>query len=208
MRFIRRLLGLLVGLALIATVIAYLLPREVTVARSITVDAPASAVFPLVNSLQESARWSPWLGLDPDVRLAYSGPDHGVGNRLDWRSDHPKVGSGTQVITASDPDRSVASDLDFGDMGTARAAFTLEPAGTGTLVTWTLVADMGLNPVGRWMGLMMDRWVGTDYERGLINLRRVAEAGSGINPKRNADQGRLFPRSVSARETGGCQTPP
>ena len=62
-------------------------------------------------------------------------------------------------------------------MGTARAAFTLEPSGTGTLVTWTLVADMGLNPVGRWMGLMMDRWVGTDYERGLINLRRVAEAG-------------------------------
>ena len=177
MRFIRRLLGLLVGLALIATVIAYLLPREVTVARSITVDAPASAVFPLVNSLQESARWSPWLGLDPDVRLAYSGPDHGVGNRLDWRSDHPNVGSGTQVITASDPDRSVASDLDFGDMGTARAAFTLEPSGTGTLVTWTLVADMGLNPVSRWMGLMMDRWVGTDYERGLINLRRVAEAG-------------------------------
>jgi hypothetical protein len=36
---------------------------------------------------------------------------------------------------------------------------------------------MGVNPVGRWMGLMMDRWVGADYERGLANLKALVEGG-------------------------------
>jgi hypothetical protein len=35
---------------------------------------------------------------------------------------------------------------------------------------------MGMNPVGRYMGLMMDRWVGGDYERGLLQLKAQVEA--------------------------------
>ena len=29
--------------------------------------------------------------------------------------------------------------------------------------------------VGRYMGLMMDEWVGADYERGLERLKELAE---------------------------------
>ena len=100
-----------------------------------------------------------------------------MGSRLDWRSDHKQVGSGTQVITESTPDSRVASDLDFGERGRATATFVLEPAGTGTLIAWNLETDLGLNPLARWTGLMMDRWVGTDFERGLVGLKRLAEAG-------------------------------
>ena len=89
MRFIRRLLGTLLLLLILAVAAAYLLPREVKVSRSITIDAPSEKVFPLVNSLKEGEKWSPWLQLDPNVRLAYSGPESGIGNRLDWRSNHP-----------------------------------------------------------------------------------------------------------------------
>jgi hypothetical protein len=35
---------------------------------------------------------------------------------------------------------------------------------------------MGGNPVNRWFGLFMDRLVGPDFEAGLGNLKRVAEA--------------------------------
>ncbi len=42
------------------------------------------------------------------------GPRDGVGAKLIW-SGNDKVGSGTQLITDSGPDRSVASDLDFGE---------------------------------------------------------------------------------------------
>lgn len=174
-RFLGRLVGIILLLVAAAVALAYLLPREVQVSRSITIDAPADEVFPLVNSLREASRWSPWLGLDPDVRLAYSGPESGVGNRLDWRSDHPRVGSGRQVIAESLPGKRVDSALDFGEMGTARAALELQPAGTSTLVTWSFQTDLGRNPVARWSGLLMDRWVGTEYERGLVSLKRLAE---------------------------------
>ena len=177
MRFLKRLVIIALGCVVLAALIAFALPREVHVSRSISIDAPPDEVFPLVNSLQEGQKWSPWLSLDPETRVAFSGPDAGVGNRLDWRSENPKVGAGTQIISASTPDRHVETTLDFGEMGTARAAFELEPAGTGTLIIWHFSTDTGLNPVARWTGLMMDRWVGRDYEIGLRNLKTLVESG-------------------------------
>ena len=175
MRLIR---NILIGLGLLVAVLAaaaYALPRVVTVERSIVIESEASAIFPYLNSLQQGAEWSPWLGKDPEAQLTYSGPSEGVGNTLAWASDHPQVGNGVEVITESIENQRVVSDLDFGDMGTAIARFDLEEVGGGTQITWGLDADMGNNPIGRWMGLMMDKWVGADYEQGLTNLKAVVE---------------------------------
>ena len=177
MLLLKRLVLSLAAFVVILAGASYLLPREVPVERSVTIAAPPEAVFPYVNSLQRAAEWSPWLGIDPDLRPTYEGPDEGVGNRMTWSSDNPDVGSGSQIITASVPNEHVESDLDFGSMGTAKAWVTLVPDGAGTKVTWGLNADMGNNPIGRWMGLMMGRWVGADYERGLSNLKTLAEGG-------------------------------
>jgi uncharacterized protein YndB with AHSA1/START domain len=177
MRILKRLVLFLAVFALILAAAAYMLPREVSVERSVTIAAPPEAVFPYVNSLQRAAEWSPWLGIDPDLRPTYEGPAEGVGNRMTWSSDNPDVGSGSQIITVSVPNEHVESDLDFGSMGTANAWVTLDPESTGTRVAWGLNADMGNNPIGRWMGLMMDRWVGADYERGLSNLKSLVEGG-------------------------------
>lgn len=177
MRFLRNLLIFVVLVVVAAVAVAYVLPRQVPVERSVVIAAPPEEVFPYLNSLQRAAEWSPWLGIDPEVQLAYEGPEEGVGNTLAWVSEHPNVGSGRQEITASEPNSRVESSLEFGDMGTAMAWFALEPEGTGTRVTWGMMADMGMNPVGRWMGLMMDRWVGADYERGLANLKALVEGG-------------------------------
>lgn len=99
-----------------------------------------------------------------------------MGNTLQWwTSQHPQVGNGSQVITLSELDKRVETDLDFGEMGVAKACFTLDANGDVTTVTWGLVSDMCDNPIGRWMGLMMDRWVGDDYETGLANLKTLVE---------------------------------
>ncbi|KNG92718.1 SRPBCC family protein [Pseudaestuariivita atlantica] len=175
MRIVKWVLAVLLILAILFVVIGMILPREVTVARSITINAPPEDVFPHVNSMKATEAWSPWLSRDPATKLVYSGPDAGTGARLEWASDNPQVGVGSQVITASTENERVETALDFGDMGTANAAFLLVDAGGATEVTWTLETDMGGNPVGRWMGLMMDRWVGADYERGLANLKALVE---------------------------------
>lgn len=175
MKLIKRIfLTLLIVVAALVAV-SYLLPSQAVVARSITIDAPASAVFPHVNSMQATEAWSPWLSRDPETKLSYSGPDAGVGNTLSWTSEHPQVGSGTQEIVESVENQLVRTELDFGPMGTATATFDLQPEGTGTKVTWGFLSELGMNPISRWMGLMMDDWVGGDYETGLGNLKALVE---------------------------------
>lgn len=177
MRFIKRLLIAIAAIVIVLIAVAYLLPRQVTVERTVIIDTPADEIFPHVNSLKANEAWSPWLSRDPNAVLVYEGPDEGVGSKLTWTSEHPQVGSGTNIITASEPDRRVESALDFGSMGTADAWFTLDPAGGSTEVTWGFVTDLGMNPMARWMGLMMDSWVGADYEDGLNRLKALVEEG-------------------------------
>lgn len=176
MRVLKWIFGIVVVLGLVFVGGAYLLPREVTVARSMEMDASPDQIFPHINSLKAAAEWSPWLGIDPEMKATYSGPDEGVGAKLAWSSEHPNVGNGAQEIVASVPGERVETALDFGEMGTAKALFVLSEAGAGTDVTWSLVADMGNNPVGRWMGLAMDGMVGADYEKGLNSLKALVEA--------------------------------
>ncbi|MGP1356438.1 SRPBCC family protein [Roseicyclus sp.] len=174
----RRLGRILIGLAvvvLIAAGAAYLLPRHVVVERQIVIDAPPEEVYRQVSSLRAFSEWSPWGDYDPDMEVVYSGPDTGVGNVMEWRSDHPNVGNGRQEIVAAVENRSVRTTLIFDGMNPAEAWWTLEPEGEGTRVTWGLDSDMGNTPVGRWFGLALDRFVGADYERGLDRLRARVE---------------------------------
>ncbi len=175
MRILRNILiGLVVLIAALAAG-AYLLPRNVIVEREITIDAAPEDVFPHINSLQAFSEWSPWSDRDPDMTVSYSGPETGVGNVMEWQSDQPDVGNGRQEIVAVSENEEVRTTLDFGAMGTAEAWWILADANGGTTVTWGLDADMGNNPMGRWMGLMMDGLVGADYDTGLANLKTLIE---------------------------------
>ncbi len=175
MRVLRNILITLVGLVVVLAVVGFLLPRHQVVERDIVINAPPEAVFPHISSLQAFAEWSPWGDIDPDMQVEYSGPDTGVGNVMVWSSDHPNVGNGRQEIVEVAENESVRTTLDFGEMGLAEAWWRLEPQGDATRVVWGLDADMGAGPVGRWFGLMMDSWVGADYERGLERLQATVE---------------------------------
>ena len=44
----------------------------------------------------------------------------------------------------------------------------------GTDVIWSFRSSLG-NPLERWMGLLYDKWIGPDYEKGLIKLKALVE---------------------------------
>lgn len=164
----------LLALVLIALVVGLLLPAKVRVARSVTINRPASLVFASINSFQLFPRWSPWQDLDPHMQQSTEGPRDGVGAKLVW-SGNDRVGRGSQTITAFIPNQSVDSDLDFGGMGVAKSKITLTSAGNFTQVTWTLTMDMGKNPIAHYVGLNMDRMIGPDFARGLGKLKTLIE---------------------------------
>ncbi len=175
MRMIKKILTYLAVLIVVLIAGAYLLPRQIQVERSIEIDAPASEVFARVSGLKATAEWSPWLGRDPEIKLSYTGPDTGVGSKLEWASEHPQVGNGMQEIVDVVENEKVVTALDFGAQGTAMASFNLVETSGKTTITWDMDTDMGPNPIGRYMGLMMDKWVGGDYETGLANLKSLIE---------------------------------
>lgn len=177
MRLVVRVVLGLVALVMVLAAVGFVLPREVMVTRSATVNAPPEAVYPHVASLKRFTAWSPWQAMDPGMTQTFEGPEEGVGAKMSWQSSNPDVGNGTQEITAAEPGKRVDYRMAFGGMPPATAAFVLTPEGTGTRVDWQLNADMGMNPVGRWFGLMMDGMVGPDFERGLATLKTKAEGG-------------------------------
>lgn len=175
MRIIGRLFLAIALLIVLVIGAAYLLPKEVTVARTATISAPAEDIYPFLIDYREFNKWSPWLEKDPDTVVEYEGEPSGVGHRMRWDSGNPDVGSGVQEIMEVDAGRYVRTAIDFGSMGTAIAEFILEPDGSQTKLTWRFTTDLGLNPAFRYMGLMMDRWVGQDYEMGLAKLKDLVE---------------------------------
>jgi len=167
-------IALLVLLAILL-VVAFLLPRRVHVERSVTVGAPPSTVFTLVNSFKRFNEWSPWAEKDPKASYTFSGPRAGVGAKMAWVGDPKTVGSGSQEIVESRAHTLVRNRLEFAGEGPSDATMTLQPEGTSTKVTWALDTDLGWNPVARYFGLFFDRMVGPDYERGLANLKGLSE---------------------------------
>ncbi|MBM3521182.1 MAG: SRPBCC family protein [Alphaproteobacteria bacterium] len=167
-------LYLAVGLFLVFVIGGYLLPGTSHVERQAAIAAPPEKIFAIIGDLRRSGEWSPWFALDPALEVIYEGTGPGVGQKMSWRSNKPNVGNGSQTVTGYTENQKIDWTLDFGDMGQASAGMALTAEGSGTRVVWSF--DKSLNGMfERWLGLMFDRWIGADYEKGLANLKAVAE---------------------------------
>ncbi|MCB1377778.1 MAG: SRPBCC family protein [Alphaproteobacteria bacterium] len=154
---------------------AYLIPEDTVVQRQIVIDAPPDAVFAVAGDLRQFNQWSPWADLDPNMIVSFGGPETGVGQEMMWMSDNPSVGQGSQTVTEYIAGRKLATELDFGAMGTAQASLSLVPVDGGTGVTWGFKAR-ATGIIDRWLSLMFDRWIGADFEKGLAKLKMVVES--------------------------------
>ena len=151
-------------------------PDNFRVERSITVQAPAAKIFPLLNDFRQFSSWSPWQKLDPAMQVTHSGPASGPGAVYTWKGNSD-VGAGRMEVLKQVPDTNVIVKLDFLEPfeGHNTSEYTLKPAETGTTVTWAMY---GPSPyISKLMGIFvsMDSMIGKDFERGLANLKAVAE---------------------------------
>ncbi len=177
MKILKMLLSAVAVLAIVFVVVGLFLPATATMSRQVVIEAPPSAVFPLVNDLRAMRTWAPWYERDPDAVYRYDGAERGVGARVAWQSDHPEVGSGSQEIIESRVDEYVRTSLDFGAQGQAEAWFALAEVEAGTEVTWGFVTDFGNNLLGRYFGLVIESMLAPDYEAGLARLKSAVEGG-------------------------------
>jgi hypothetical protein len=162
----------------VAAVVVGMQPDTFSVQRSVTIAASPAAVFDQVNDFQAWDGWSPWKELDPNAKKTLSTPSAGKGATLTW-SGNDRVGEGSLTILESRPNELVDLEQVFVRplAGKARMVFTLAPEGGGTKVTWTM--DGTNNFLGKAMCMIvdMDAMLGKDFDRGLANMKTVAEKG-------------------------------
>jgi carbon monoxide dehydrogenase subunit G len=170
-------LKILIAVAAIVAAFVALQPSEYRVARSATIAAPASAVFAQVNDFHKWDAWSPWAKLDPNAKTTFEGPSAGEGAVFAWAGNR-EIGEGRMTLTQSRPAELITIKLDFVQpmAGTSTAEFTFKPEGDRTAVTWAMFGQN--NFVSRAICVFMnqDKMLGGYFEKGLENLKRVAEA--------------------------------
>lgn len=173
MKILRNILIVLVA----ALAVMYFMgPAENNVSRSINIDAPVSAVFPYVKSLQQMNRWSPWAKKDPKIVNTFEGTDGQVGSVNHWVSDI--VGTGSQEITKSLENELVETKLVFLKPyeSTAEASLKVTAGENGsTDVAWGLHSKNGLMERFIFLFNDFDAIIGKDYEEGLASLKELVE---------------------------------
>ena len=152
---------------------------EYRVTRSATIQAPANVVFEQINDFHKWAAWSPWGKLDPAMKVTYTGPDAGMGAVYYWVGNKD-VGEGRMTILESRPAELVRIKLEFIQpfASAADTEFTVKPDGSGVTVTWLMSGENGF--VSKAAGLVqsMDKMIGPDFEKGLAQLKTVAESAA------------------------------
>ncbi len=162
-------------IVLVVFITTFFLPSKVRVARSVTIQAPAEKIFRQINILRNWPDWSPWYQYDRTMKIIYNDIPEGEGASYQWESKNRRVGNGTLTIITSRPFESVAVEMNFMRRGAANAYFRLEPQGEAIQLTWSMETDMGHSPGRRLMGRMMDKFVGADFEKGLLQLKKITE---------------------------------
>jgi uncharacterized protein YndB with AHSA1/START domain len=149
------------------------------VERSTTIAAPPGKVFSLVNDFHQWDGWSPWAKIDPAMIHAVSGPAAGAGSTYTW-SGNSQAGAGVMTIKDSDPGRRVGIRLEFTKpfVLASNVALILKPQGDGTAVTWAMDGENNFMLKAMSLFSGMDKNVGPDFEKGLAQLKALAEKGT------------------------------
>jgi len=175
MKVLKKILIILGVIILLLFLISLLLKPNYTVERSVVINAEPMEIFPYCNNLHNWQKWMPWTKeLDKTAVYTFEGSQSGVGAIMKWNGK--EIGKGKLIIKKEISGELVGYDMEF-DEGSYKSVgkLLLERVPGGTKVTWGDYGNVGFNPVGRYFCLLMDSFMGPDFEKGLNKLKKVIE---------------------------------
>jgi hypothetical protein len=182
----KRLLFGVSALIAASLVVVWLQPDDYRLTRQTTIAASAAEIFPYVNDLRRWDDWSPWAKLDLNAKVSFEGPPAGPGAMFHW-SGNDKVGAGTMTITDSKANERVRTRADFMKPfeGTSDSEFIFSSRGIQnqgnqtegklTNVIWTMTGRHNFIGKAICLVMSMEATLGPDFEKGLMQLKQVAE---------------------------------
>jgi hypothetical protein len=170
-----RIVVAVILLVVLLVVVAFALPSEYHVKRSVIINANSDAIFPYLANLKKWTDWTVWTtAKDPTLVFTYEGPQEGIGAISKWTSK--KTGNGVMKLMDAKSKKGVIYELSMND-GKSRSdgAIVLEKVSEGTKVTWDDRGEVGGNLLGRYFVPFLDKMIGADFEAGLQKLKTCVE---------------------------------
>lgn len=169
----------LLGLgAIIAVFLIYVAcqPAEYNIAREVAMNASPEVIFPYINDAKKMESWSPWMDMDPEAKMHFSGPTEGVGACTSWEGGK-KLGTGKATVTESVINTSVTTKLEYTKPShmTQEAEIRLIPSGPQTIVRWSVKGSNKFTCRVFCTFMNMDKMVGGTFEQGLNKLKGIVE---------------------------------
>jgi len=174
---LKKILIAIAAIVVVFVVVVAMQPSEFRITRMATISAPPPAVFAQVNDFHNWETWSPWAKLDPAAKTTFEGPSAGTGAIFRW-AGNDKIGEGSMTITESRPSDLIRIKLEFLKPFAAinTTEFTFKPEGNQTAVTWSMAGKNNFIAKAVCLFMNMDKAVGGQFEKGLVNMKWVVEA--------------------------------
>jgi effector-binding domain-containing protein len=182
MKTFKKILLWILGILAVLIIVSFLLPKTYKVERSIAIKAGPEVIYALSGNFQQWHVWVAWTKeFDSTAVFEISGSPGQVG--ASWKWNGKKLGQGEMISSELIPGQLVGYDLAFNEgQYKSKGKIIIEKLGDSCKVSWFDEGDLGYNPLNRYMGLLMDRMMGPDFEKGLIKLKKVAEERNGWPP--------------------------
>ncbi len=173
-RFLKITLWIIAAVFVVLTVVMFVLGKQYHYETSIVIKAPVEKVYQASSSSKRFNEWNPWMDMDPNLKLTYSGNQGQVGDQYCWEGND-EVGKGCHSITGLEPNKKVMTKMIFKEPfdSDATSDLVFTPEANGTKVTWSM--DCELDYPMNLMKLMMDSQMDKSYGKGLAKLKEISE---------------------------------
>ena len=172
-----KIIVILVLILVVAVVVASLIaPKEVTIERSVMIDASKDVVFENILFFKNTEKWSPWNDYDPDMKSEIEGTDGTIGAIYKWEGNED-VGKGKQEITKIEEFKLVETKLTFIEPFESESTSYLKMSeeNDSVKVTWGMYEEPKFPANLFYLFMNMDEMIGEDFDKGLERLKKLAE---------------------------------
>lgn len=178
MKWIKRLLVLVLALVALILIIGLFAPKNFKVERSIEVSIPKDSVYNYLKYLKNQDQFSVWARKDPKMKKTYTGQDGIIGFVSAWESKDENVGVGSMELVRLTPgeriDMHVRFKVPFENEDDAYFETSSINAGK-TRVIWGFKGNSPYPWNALSFLLNYDKMIGDDLDSGLKKLKSVLE---------------------------------
>jgi hypothetical protein len=173
-----KILIVLLIIIAIPLVLAIFTKKEYHIEKMVSINRPIRTVFDYIRLLKNQDNFSVWANMDPQMEKYFHGTDGNPGFVSGWESTNKKVGKGEQEIKKVTDGERIDYEIRFIKpfAGTAQASMQTDSVSQKeTRVTWKFDSRMNYPMNIMLLFMNMDKMVGNDLAKGLVNLKQVLE---------------------------------